>query len=515
MARRGQLSYSEVVRLIEQTRATGETKLDLSGRGLTELPAAFDQLSQLQGLDLSGNQLSALPEAIGQLSHLQALALGANQLSALPEAIGQLSQLQRLDLGNDQLSALPEAIGQLRQLQSLDLSGNQLRALPEAIGQLSQLQRLDLSGNQLAELPEVIGQLSRLRSMNVSHNELAALPRALSKLARLEILSLAINRLHTLPESIGSLKQLRILLIGGNAIQLLPDSLDNLKKLTVLDVSGGPIIFTYLTRQLESGDQAFARFHHTKSGQLTALPESLLNIKSLKRLYIQGNINLRIPPEILGPNYIELIKTSRSTLDFRKYADPKRILNYYFRARRDERPLNEAKLILVGYGTVGKTSLVNRLIHDGFDQAEKETEGINISQWPISLRDGEDARLHIWDFGGQEIMHSTHQFFLTQRSLYLLVLNGRQGHEDADADYWLSLIDSFGEGSPVLVVLNKIKEHPFDLNRRGLKQKFGIVRGFIETDCKDRTGIEELKKIMNWRSAPFGKFKPCPRTARQ
>ena len=104
--------------------------------------------------------------------------------------------------------------------------------------------------------------------------------------------------------------------------------------------------------------------------------------------------------------------------------------------------------------------------------------------------------MHVWDFGGQEIMHSTHQFFLTQRSLYLLVLNGRQGHEDADADYWLSLIDSFGEGSPVLVVLNKIKEHPFDLNRRALMQKFGIVRGFIETDCKDRTGIEELKKAI-------------------
>ena len=104
--------------------------------------------------------------------------------------------------------------------------------------------------------------------------------------------------------------------------------------------------------------------------------------------------------------------------------------------------------------------------------------------------------MHIWDFGGQEIMHSTHQFFLTQRSLYLLVLNGRQGHEDADAEYWLNLINSFGEDSPVIVVLNKIKEHPFDLNRRGLMQKFGIVRDFIETDCLNETGIEKLKKTI-------------------
>ena len=140
--------------------------------------------------------------------------------------------------------------------------------------------------------------------------------------------------------------------------------------------------------------------------------------------------------------------------------------------------------------------MVNRLVHGKFNEREQKTEGINITQWPISLRTGEAVRLHVWDFGGQEIMHSTHQFFLTHRSLYLLVLNGRQGHEDADADYWLSLIDSFGKGSSVLVVLNKIKEHPFDLNRRALMQKFGIVRGFIETDCKDRTGIEDLQKTI-------------------
>jgi len=29
--------------------------------------------------------------------------------------------------------------------------------------------------------------------------------------------------------------------------------------------------------------------------------------------------------------------------------------------------------------------------------------------------------VNIWDFGGQEIYHATHQFFLTHRSLYLLL----------------------------------------------------------------------------------------------
>src|SRR3712207_6975137 len=53
----------------------------------------------------------------------------------------------------------------------------------------------------------------------------------------------------------------------------------------------------------------------------------------------------------------------------------------------------------------------------------------------------------------------------------LLVLAGRQGREDADAEYWLSLINSLADRSPVIIVLNKIKEHPFDLNRTALQAK--------------------------------------------
>jgi internalin A len=93
-------------------------------------------------------------------------------------------------------------------------------------------------------------------------------------------------------------------------------------------------------------------------------------------------------------------------------------------------------------------------------------------------------------------MHATHQFFLTQRSLYLLVLNGREGGEDADAEYWLKLIESFGDESPVIVVLNKIKEHPFDLNRRALQHKYPFIRRFVKTDCADETGLEELRKAI-------------------
>ncbi|HVF66555.1 MAG TPA: GTP-binding protein [Pyrinomonadaceae bacterium] len=178
-------------------------------------------------------------------------------------------------------------------------------------------------------------------------------------------------------------------------------------------------------------------------------------------------------------------------------AKPAAILNYYFRVRGGgESPLNEAKFILVGRGAVGKTSIINRLVHGKFVN-EKKTEGIQITDWPLTVGENEDSvRLNVWDFGGQEIMHATHQFFLTERSLYLLVLSGREGVEDADAEYWLKLIQSFGGNSPVVIVLNKIKEHPFDVNRNALLRKYPFIREFVKTDCEDATGIDELRGIV-------------------
>lgn len=161
------------------------------------------------------------------------------------------------------------------------------------------------------------------------------------------------------------------------------------------------------------------------------------------------------------------------------------------RAHREEM-LNECKLILVGRGEVGKTSIVKRLVSAGFDGDESKTQGINITNWLCPV--GEDIiRLNVWDFGGQEIMHATHQFFLTEQSLYLLVLNGRSGAEDLDVEYWLKHIQGFGGNSPVIIVQNKIRQQPFELNYRGLMNRYPQIRDFVQTDCADKFGIGKLQ----------------------
>ena len=103
----------------------------------------------------------------------------------------------------------------------------------------------------------------------------------------------------------------------------------------------------------------------------------------------------------------------------------------------------------------------------------------------------------MWDFGGQEIMHGTHQFFLTHRSLYLVVVDGRHDRAKQDAEYWLKLVRAFGGQSPVLVVLNKQRPHPFDTDREYLATKYGVARrAFLPHGLRGRGGDRQLRKAI-------------------
>jgi len=149
--------------------------------------------------------------------------------------------------------------------------------------------------------------------------------------------------------------------------------------------------------------------------------------------------------------------------------------------------------LLVGEGGAGKTSLVKRIFGDEVDGNEPQTQGINIRKLPVNNGDRE-IKANFWDFGGQEIMHATHQFFLSKRSLYILVLDGRK---DEKPEYWLKLIENFGGDSPILVVINKIDENPaFELNRKFLQEKYPSIKGFYCLSCKSNKGVEDFSKAL-------------------
>lgn len=231
--------------------------------------------------------------------------------------------------------------------------------LPEAIGELVNLKALYIDCiRQITTIPEDIGNLKQLQMLIInSNNSLTALPETISELAQLKELCLCSNpKLTSIPEGIGELAQLQTLVIKNNmSLTTLPKAIGNLSKLKILDL---------------------------RNNQLTSLPEALLLLKNLQELKLSGNKALNIP--------LELCDTKK----------PQATLDYYFRVVLGiQKPLNEVKLLLVGRGGAGKTSLVQRLREDTFNVDETETCGISINTWNIKCG-GIDTRVNIWDFAG-------------------------------------------------------------------------------------------------------------------
>jgi internalin A len=485
----------EALRRIEGARRNGARSLDLSALKLTTLPEAVCQLSRLQTLDLSRNQLTTLPEAIGRLSQLQILNLTGNQLTTLPEAIGRLSQLQILNLTGNQLNSLAEAVCQLSRLQTLDLSRNQLTALPEAIGRLSQLQILNLTGNQLNSLAEAVCQLSQLQTLDLSRNQLTTLPEAIGRLSKLQTLYLTGNQLNSLAEAVCQLYQLERLSLLGNRLSSLPKAISQLSRLKVLSFSENQLsavpeaigelyqleTLGFTDNQLTTLPEAIGRLFQLKilylsNNQLSRLPEGLRNLDRLEQLFLQGNGPLGLPDEVLGPTLGEVVSG--------RLAKPAReILNYYFATRGAKgQALRELKLIVVGLGKAGKTTLIKRLAGERMDPNEPETHGIMIRPLMLHCTDGE-IRARVWDFGGQHVLHAMHEFFLTTRSLYLLVLEERGDRAETDAKYWLQLIRSYAGPVPVVVALNKSRGVERPLDRDSLQKLYGPIVAWVPTEC--------------------------------
>ena len=116
------------------------------------------------------------------------------------------------------------------------------------------------------------------------------------------------------------------------------------------------------------------------------------------------------------------------------------------------------------------------------------------------MKNGRPFRLNVWDFGGQQIYHATHQFFLTHRSLYVLVDDTRKDYKsvsDEGFKYWLELIDVFGGHSPTLIFQNEKDGRSKAIDFEGIKRRYDNVKelyagNLAKADAADkmREGIE-------------------------
>ena len=326
-----------------------------------------------------------------------------------------------------------------------------LRCINQAA--IEKAERLDLSGLLSVDiLPSAIGQLINLKELYLNNNKLSSLPPEISRLSDLEVLDVGFNRLKQLPPEIDHLTNLRKIFLNDNRLSSLPVEIGRLNNLEVLSL---------------------------RYNNLNQLPIEIGRLSSLRTIYLSDNPKLQDPPpEILNRGAADIVDYFRQKLE------------------QGQDTLYEAKLLIVGEGEAGKTSLAKKIENEDYclDRNEASTEGIDVIRWDFKLSDGNSFRLNIWDFGGQEIYHSTHQFFLTRRSLYCLVIDTRK--ENTDLYYWLSIVDLLSSKSPILIVKNEKQDRTCQIDERTLRKEFLNLQEVLVANLATNRGLSEIQKAI-------------------
>lgn len=446
-----------------------------------------------KSLDLSHFSLTFIPKEVFNLSQLEVLYLGVhkfrsnlltNDITSVPKAIRKLKNLKKIDISNSKLTQFPIELLALPNLEEVYLSNNRIEALPSEIEKLNKLKTLYLNNNKIRSIADELFEIANLQSLNVNNNLLETIPNFGDKSKKIFSLNISHNSISKLPASIGNLSNLKILDVSHNQLSILPNSLYKLKKMISLNIGGNKIYsISPNIKNLLNLQQITAR-----NNELTNIPEEFSELKMLKFIELENNPIISPPIEIVMRGI-------------------KSIKEYFEGIKNDEEIdfLYEIKLLLVGEGRVGKTSISKMLVDNNYVLSKEDsTEGIDINRIVIPKKDlgiKRDMTINVWDFGGQEIYHSTHQFFLTKRSLYILVTESRKEDKHEDFYYWFNIVKILGDKSPLLLVLNKcdqpIKDIPIEEFKKSFNningfEKISLAKGFENTRDNLRKKINEL-----------------------
>lgn len=377
------------------------------------------------------------------------------------------------------------------QLSKLELSGEDKETGEEIT--MPNLLELYASHNQIIEIDPSIGKLKNLRLLDLSANRLDSLPLEIFLLENLELLDVSLNKLVTIPSEIGSLKRLKTLNLSYNRIETLPFNLFLLENLEQL---------------------------YLENNQLRKIPPTMASMKNLKTLALDNNPHLSntIPIPVLKGN-IEILK------------------NYLEESNLKGEPCYRTKLMFVGQENVGKTSLFRCIErhsgmtittsspsiiqtvsskalkggnHQGTQISGKplSTDGIDIHrvyfETDIETEDGKkemkDMIFNLWDFGGQEVYYTTHSFFLTERSIFVIIFNLILGPENCRVEHWLNSIKTRSPNAPIFLVgthldSDKIKRSKAIQLMEDLHKKYKKtfkVRGSIALSCETNENVIEF-----------------------
>ena len=435
---------------------------------------------------------SEIESLIAELNHLRVTTLvllgPSYNVPASPDQWPETWQTaQALYQLNQVVPGLAAKIATLSNVLSLDLSCNKIGDEGAAsLAALTQLRSLSLKYNDISSTGAArLATLANLQSLDLQSNYIGDDGiKSLSSIARLTSLNIWGNRVSAKgAEYLASLGDLAALVLSYNKIEDAGATfLAGLKNLTSLELIGNGIGNEGVAKLAALAKLAVLRLSYNHIGDASPL-SSLGNLECLE--IVKGNNLTHQPPEIVAKGDDALLNYLREI------------------EAQGEDYLYEAKVLILGEGRSGKTSLLRRLYQPALPlPAEEETtKGIDIHHHEFNGLVGQAFRLNVWDFGGQQIYHATHQFFLTKRSLYVLLDDTRSNNKsvhDEGFKYWLEMIEVLSEASPVLIFQNEKAGRSKSIDEAGVKCRFPNVMEVHAGNLEHSHATASLAKAIHY-----------------
>ena len=273
---------------------------------------------------------------------------------------------------------------------------------------------MDIQFNELNAIPGTLLELPNLVNLNISNNKLTTFPHLGKWSQSLAILDVSFNRLNTIPGE-PTASSINTLNLANNELSAVPLCICSFTTLRFLDLSNNAGILT--------------------------LPMQMYKLKELRYLNLKGLINLSGIPKSIQH-------------------DSQKVIGYFKSKSLPTTGYYRMKLMLVGKQNRGKTTLAARL--QGRSCGNTSTVGVYVNEWEYKPSIGKKSfQFSIWDFGGQEEYYATHQCFLSERALYLVLFNLLHGVEGVkEMIPWLNNIALRAPNSCVLIVGTHLDEIP-------------------------------------------------------
>jgi len=442
----------EALRRIQQEAEKKTGRLDLSELiDLDKLPSELSELTHVTELNCRDTSIADL-SPVASLSALRTLFCWSTQIADL-SPLTSLSALRSLNCWNTRIADL-SPLGSLSALRYLNCSHTQVIDL-SPLASLSALQSFTCWRTRVVDLSP-LGSLSALQSLHFSHTQVSDL------------------------SPLASISSLRSLFCSHTRVESLSPLTSHLA-LQSLNCS-----YTKVTDIAALSDLRHLERLYIRGLQLSHIPELLLVSKALGKLDFRGGRLDGVPAELLGDiNCIEALRSH-----FRDLAE-------------GEEDLPDVKVIVLGNGRIGKTQLCGQLKGEPYEKGAESTHGILVSSAKLGM-----DRLHLWDFGGQELYHGTHALFMRTRAVFVVLWTpdseNQQEHEwqgmtfrNHRLEYWLELVAALGgENSPLLAVQGRCDTSEDELVmppvEAELLQRFRFRKVLHQSSAVPR-GLESLK----------------------